>query len=740
MPVPFNVSGGGGHGLPAPVRSASFFADALAKTPPGLALLAKEQKAEKRQAAGKNPSVTPGQVAHAILNATGLDPKALLRNAAVVGSNTLPPQAGVRPQPAANISAAGVPIFGPGAIGHGAALGILPFKRLARQAVEEVAAKESPAVPEFAQKIHPRAKPKIAGAKTLPESVVEALKGSKQAYAEQLGPRREENARRFTEFGKALQENPSVEGAAAASKLLAGKYPALDFQGFKDFSPEAHAAMIRFISDKAGELTLHEPKQAIDALAKLREGMRPAPYERKVLLKVFGPDTTAQMLKSVSWWRSLGKVGINVANIPRSIQSSFDASAIGRQALLAFASHPVMTGKNVPSYLKAIRSQKFYDAADEALRQDPFVASGRAEELGIKLTEMSPQGTTKIREEAFPTPYAEKIPIVGHGVRGSGRGYTLFLNQTRVGLGKLLDAEAQRQAGREINRVRMVGSNKLPRLVKETLDPEDPALKKSIGQFANSATGRGEFQHKTLTDASDAINLLLYSPRLFKSRIDFLNPLWYARLDPIARHEAYRAVAGLTGMVALADSLAYAAGAGVNLDPRSSDFAKIRLGNTRVDLAGGFIQYTRILAEAATQQTVTQSGAAKGLAPFRAKAGAPGVQSDMSVLLHFLRGKTAPITSGVIDVGMGQNVVGQPVNAQNLLLPRLTPLAGQDAVSVGKDTGSIPFGVAAFLGSAAGVGVQNYKPKQAKAKGSGFSNPFNVGGSSSGSNPFGVGR
>lgn len=569
-------------------------------------------------------------------------------------------------------------------------------------------------------------------AKTLGESVTGALKGARTTRAQQETLRSEEKTVRVKAYGKRAQEDPSLAGHLAAKSELAGKYPELNFEGFKEFSPEAFDAMSTHITDHP---TLQEldKSRGKDALVKVMAGKLPMPSEEKILRKVFGDKTTGQLLRSVSVWRKLGQHGLDVANLPRAVQSSIDVSGAGRQALLMATGHPVVWAKNLGPMFKAFTSEDYYVKKMAELHQEDIVTSGVADQMGLQLSELSPKAGTSMREEPFASPLAEKIP----GVRMSSRSFTYLVDKSRIDLAKILYAKAVKDAGKQIPRLRTDGKL-IPKWVNEPINPEDPELLSSIGRFANSATGRGDLGHGKIGNSADVINLIFYSPRLIKSRIDFLNPVWYARLHPIARHEAYRAIAGLAGLVMFADAVAHEAGASVNLDPRSSDFAKIKVGNTRIDLAGGFNQYIRVLAETVTMQTVSQSGKTVPLAPFRAKGTAPNAQSIGAIYLRFLRNKLAPVASGTVDVGLGANTVGQPVG-WNTLTSRFTPLAIQDAVSVGKDAHGLGAEIGAGLGAYGlagfGLGVQNYKPKVPKSTGSGGSG-FWDGGSSGGSGSF----
>lgn len=560
-------------------------------------------------------------------------------------------------------------------------------------------------------KAHPliSAKPTgvVLGPKTLSQTATEGLQGTKGLRKTQEKLRSIEKASRAQEYGKALQQNPTIAGHHEASQLLAGKYPELHFGGYEDLSPETLDTMTRHVADS--DLLPLSQKRAIDGLKKIHGGKLPTKSEEKLIRQVFGPEVTKELKQAVSKFHQVKSLAYDVGNIPRSIMASYDASGIMRQGLLIGTGHPVIFAKNIPGYLKAIKSEDFYQSGLAGLRSRPNAVNGVYEKMGVDITEMSPRASAASREESFRSPLAEKL----FGVRQSGRGFTLYLDSARADLADYMYAKALKE-GRDIN---------------------DSHLLESIGDVVNSSSGRGDLGEGVIGRSQEGLNLLLFSPRLIKSRVDFINPVWYAKLDPLARHQAYKAMGGLVVLVATALSIARAVGGQVNLDPRSSDFAKIRLGNTRLDLAGGFQQYMRLLSELATQSTVNTSGVVSKMG----KEG-PGKTSDWDVAFRFIRSKLAPLASASVDLSQRQNAVGQPITWQNQIASRLTPLSGQDALSVGEDaahsthsTGAgVLAGIGAFGLSAIGGGVQNYKPKQPNVKTS--NDPW---GSSGGSDSWG---
>jgi hypothetical protein len=178
---------------------------------------------------------------------------------------------------------------------------------------------------------------------------------------------------------------------------------------------------------------------------------------------------------------------------------------------------------------------------------------------------------------------------------------------------------------------------------------------------------------------------------------------------------------------------AHLAGAKLQGDPRSSDFAKIRFGNTRLDPLGGFQQYIRAGSQIASGKMIsTTTGKTTVL------GSGFGKPTRLDIGLHFGESKLNPTASFIVDALNQHGYSGQSFNLSKEAYSRMIPLLWQDVYSVYKDTGSAGLAALLYGVGGVGVGVQNYGPKKPKVKHygggrSGGSDPL-IGGSSS--NPF----
>jgi hypothetical protein len=152
--------------------------------------------------------------------------------------------------------------------------------------------------------------------------------------------------------------------------------------------------------------------------------------------------------------------------------------------------------------------------------------------------------------------------------------------------------------------------------------------------------------------------------------------------------------------------LAKLAGAEVEDDPRSSDFGKIKIGNSRWDIWGGHAQYIR----AFTQLLLGQSKSSE-TGKIRELSGNDIFGSTRGdVLLRFVRGKLAPVPSLAADILANRTITGEKITARGELETRLMPLIYndiKDAYGQGGITKLLGVGLPAVFG----VGVQTYDSK-----------------------------
>ena len=362
---------------------------------------------------------------------------------------------------------------------------------------------------------------------------------------------------------------------------------------------------------------------------------------------------------------------LEALNLPRAIMSTGDLSAPLRQGIFTAARHPITFGKNFAKMFKYAFSEDAY----RGLKADIITSPNYNLYVKHKLPLTDVSAGLTGREEAFMSNMAEKIPVFGKLAKGSNRAYTGFLNKMRVDLFDDFVKTA------ELNGIK------------------DQKYFDDAAKFVGAATGRGNL-FKTLEGSAPALNSIFFSPRLMASRISLINPAFYMKLEPAVRKEALKSLGAFvgTGMSILA--LAKANGAEVGTDPRSADFGKIKYGNTRYDIWGGFQQYARLIGQLSTGEkisTITGKETTLGQgynAPTR-----------KSILGDFFQSKTAPIASLLLRGSEGEKY-GEKFNLPAEVLDRFLPMVSSDAFDLYREYGAK--GVAGAVPGFFGVGSQTY--------------------------------
>lgn len=415
-------------------------------------------------------------------------------------------------------------------------------------------------------------------------------------------------------------------------------------------------------------------------LTKLLGGGKMTKAEMTNLKRVFPTKTLKHILDPRTRGQKVHDFSVNALSLPRSIMSSMDLSAPFRQGLFLINRKEFWT-----SFYKMFHymgSEKAFKALSADIRSRPTFKL--MESAGLDFTNVSAKLTA--REEAFMSNWADKIPVIGRGVRASERAYLGFLNKLRA---DTFDS--------------LVGSAK-----KAGIDfMDDPKSLRDIAKFVNTATGRGELG--SLKGAGPILNSLFFSPRLMASRFNLLNPKFYIDLSPIARREALKSLLSLSGIALTVTGLAKMGGLSVDYDPRSSDFAKIRTGNTRYDILGGFGQYITLGARLLTNEKKMARGKIQELGDKF------GTDTRLDVTEKFFENKLSPIAGFVADYLRGKDPVGKEFDVSTAVLSRFVPMIINDMVDIIKEDGWESIGKVAP--SVFGVGVSTYdenKPKERK--------------------------
>lgn len=311
-----------------------------------------------------------------------------------------------------------------------------------------------------------------------------------------------------------------------------------------------------------------------------------------------------------------GKAITTLASTGKSIQASLDDSALFRQGWKTLFTNPLTWQRNA--------RKSFVDIAKEFSGKDVLdqVHADIVSRPNYERMQKAGLATSNV-EEAYPTALPGKIPILGRAYKASESAYTGFLYRQRADI-----------FDRYIDIMKRTGVN-----------IDDKVQLKALGKLVNSLTGRGHLGG--LEPAANTINSVFFSPRSVKSNIDTLTAHQFQKnITPFVRKQAAISTAKVIAGTAAVFAIANAAKPGsVELDPRSTDFGKIRIGDTRFDVTGGMDAIATLAARLVTQSSKTSTTGK--VAKFGNGFGQPNATD---ILTQFFENKLSPAASVIKDL------------------------------------------------------------------------------------------
>lgn len=521
------------------------------------------------------------------------------------------------------------------------------------------------------------------------KKVTEIIKESKPIREETEKLYHFERQKRAAKLAGVYEKQRGEQALYRALGTQKGQLPKASFESVRNRVTQEEVDLLHNAVIESKKLDVYEKLTAQNALDKLftKEGAAiPTRGELELLEDVFGKEFVDSILSKRSLWQKIKDNAIDAANIPRTIMASMDMSMPFRQGVIQTASHPIRASRAFVDMHKAFFSEKAYQQIKEDLATRDNANYYKEFKLDILDPDKSTGRLTQ-REESFVSKLAERIPVIGRGVRMSGRAAYTYTNKIRADIFDAYKAE----------------------LEKAGIKPEThPEHYQALAQWLNTSTGRGNYG--SFTRYAPTASALMFSPRLLKSRFDAINPVKYAQMPKEVRVKAMADMIKFVSAGTALLTLAKAGGASVETDPRSSDFGKIRIGDTRIDVWGGFVQIARFLSQLWTGERKTAKGKI-----IKMDNSTPISGSRLQTIYRFGESKLNPHIGMITDFLRGENYVGEEFKLDKEAIEHLAPLYLQDAYDAIKEhdpAKGILFSVPAFYGA----GTSTYKPRPAKQK------------------------
>jgi hypothetical protein len=554
-------------------------------------------------------------------------------------------------------------------------------------------------------KIADKFKEDIISGKIDPFSLAQMTSADRRVYfADKLG---KENAERVNTLfeSKLLIKNRQL-GMIAWAKQMLGDKPDVFRDAISTISrmekilkPEDEAMFLEDLASKklGTHITMTEAKVLTEMSTRLESArVKVSPTEpngspnrleygaAKVAMQNYVNDLKISN-KTIDW--NPVSIASNLAGVAKGIRASLDDSAVFRQGWKTLFTNPALWAKS------AIKT--FGDIATQITRKpgDNRVLDGIKAEIYSRQNAID-NHYRKMKldigesEEAFPTPLPEKIPLFGRFYKASEVAYTGFLYRLRADI-----------------------ADKVLELAKiQDVNLKDELQIRSIGKLVNSLTGRGDLG--PFEKVGKQVNTILFSPKMLKSTLDFLTIHATDKMSAFARKQAaknlLKVVMGTGTLLAIANALMPGS---VETDPRSADFGKIRVGDTRFDVSGGMASMV-VLASRLMSQSTKSSNTGKVT---KINSGEFGSMTGQDVLVNFMMNKLSPAAQVVKNLLNQSDFQGNQLTAPGMAKDLFVPLPISNATETLKNPNSAPF-LLTIIADALGIVTNTYSPKPNKTK------------------------
>lgn len=376
---------------------------------------------------------------------------------------------------------------------------------------------------------------------------------------------------------------------------------------------------------------------------------------------------------------------VDIYDAARAIMTTGEFSFVLRQGKLAALSHPIKTAKALPDAFRALlANEQRAREIDAAIHNHPDAPAARAAKLHL----VEEGQSLHRQEEILMGRLVGKIPVV----KNFNQAAQVFLNKVRFDMWMAMRKSMSKSG------------------------TPTPAEDAQIAMFVNQATGRGGLGK--LEAAAVPLGRVMFSPRYYASRLQLASghSMWGGtmRTRQAIATEYARALIGLgvyyTGLkMAFSDDDDPENGK-VELDPRSTDFGKVQVGETKLDPLAGLSQIATLASRTATGEKVTGSGQT---VPIRGPDVPYGGDKWSDIMARHLRGKLHPVPASVANLFDGTDMGGDEATLLNQIGNSVAPITYMDIYAALKEQ-DLDDGTALALLALFGEGLQTYKKKEEK--------------------------
>lgn len=367
------------------------------------------------------------------------------------------------------------------------------------------------------------------------------------------------------------------------------------------------------------------------------------------------------------------KKGVGAAlDTSKATSASMDVSAIGNQGFAVLLNYKTIgiwrrnALQSIKALVDTLGGKPVWDEFRADLVSRPNYINGLYKEHKIALN---------VVEEAFPTSLPEKVPLAGRIYKATETAFNVFQNKNRADIADMFLALAERNG--QILR----GENKM----------------KGLGLLVNSLTARGSLGK--LEPVGNLVNAPFFSLRRAVSQVDALTGYQIGERSGFVRKQG--ALAVLQQILTIAAVLGTAEAFwpnSVETDSNSSDFGKIKAGDTRFDVTNGMAGYvvlaSRLLTgkvKSSTSENVKELNSGEFNSP-----------TYLSIIQDFGGNKFSPALGQLVQVLKGEDRQGNKPTVGGIALGMYTPLGIRNMQEVLNNPNSANFILVGILN---GLGI-----------------------------------
>lgn len=401
--------------------------------------------------------------------------------------------------------------------------------------------------------------------------------------------------------------------------------------------------------------------------------------------------------KSFKEWltQTNGHQLLDVANSVKGIVASLDNSFFGRQGIKTLFTNPDIWANGFARSWgdigNSLRGRDPISVIKADIFSRPNAMNGKYDNGKFALG--------RDFEEAFPTTLPEKIP----------------------GLGRLYKASESAFVGGALRLRSDLADRLITRAEEFGVDMSKPGKQaEAIGDLVNSMTGRGNIGKVS----GEWTNAAFFSIRFLKSNWDTLTfhtggfGIEAGPARSFVRRQAAMNLLKIVGSMAFIYALAGLLWPdSVELDPRSSNFGKIKIGDTRFDISGGMsslvVLAARIIPTFHNGKFSRWSKSAVNGKFTDLNKGGFGKRTGLDVVEDFIEGKASPFLGAVLDSLRGTDFAGNKTSYTGQVAKLITPIGVSTFREAMADPNAAPLIAIAIL-DPLGIGASTYGKKRSR--------------------------